>query len=527
MPHFAFDQSPAWGKLNQHSKNRLDLNALFVQDKKRFSNFSYNAPFLFADFSKQHITEGICAALLELAHECNLETKRDAMFAGEKINISENRQVLHTALRGTPDSPYYNEIESTRQQFLQFAQTVRDTSEITDIVNIGIGGSDLGPKLGIQALTPYIETEKRFHFVSNVDGFELASVLKQLKPESTLFVVVSKSFSTQETMLNAQTAKTWFENAGDSKTRSDIAKHFIGITTNTEAAKEFGIEKTFTFWDWVGGRYSVWSAVGLTLAIAIGPEHFLAFLEGAQKMDMHFKNTPLEKNVPVLMGLIDVWNRNFLNRPSRCIAPYHQGLANFPCYLQQLEMESNGKSVTQDGKNLSYSTSPVVWGEVGSNCQHTFFQMLHQGTDVVPVDFILVKQAIYPANQLLPAESFNKITEQHQVLLMNALAQSRALMIGQTREKAESGSLHCYFPGNRPSSSIVLEKLDPASLGALIALHEHRVFTSGAIWGINSFDQWGVELGKNIAKELLNSQSSVNAALDTSTAGLLQYLNKT
>lgn len=516
MPHINCSRAPSWGTLTQYAKTQPVLERLFEQDSQRFSKFSYSAPYLFADLSKQHITKEISSALITLAHECNLEGKRDAMFAGAPINTTENRQALHTALRGKAASPFHEEIESVRKQFLDYADLIRSSSKITDIVNIGIGGSDLGPKLGVQALAPYATKDKRFHFVSNVDGLELANVLKQLNPKTTLFIVVSKSFSTQETLLNAQMAKTWLNGLG----YTNIAEHFVGITTNIEAARQFGIEKTFAFWDWVGGRYSVWSAVGLTLAIAIGSENFLAFLDGAHQMDEHFKQTPLEKNLPALLGLVDVWNRNFLNRPSRCIAPYSQSLAELPLYLQQLEMESNGKGVDQTGKHLDYNTSPIIWGEVGSNCQHTFFQMLHQGTDTIPVEFILVKQPTLPSNEL-DTKVCAQIKKQHRILLTNALAQGRALMAGQ---ESNEPTQHCYFPGNRPSSSIILEKLDPTSLGALIALHEHRVFTSGAIWNINSFDQWGVELGKNITNNLLNQKLSQQLEMDSSTNGLLKYL---
>lgn len=514
-------------QLNQLAKKPLDLNHLFAQDPSRFSKFSYtDIPQFLLDLSKQHITVEILEALISLARTCQFEHKRDAMFAGEKINWTENRQVLHTALRSYSMCQHDEEVSITRQQMLEFAQSIHDTPEITDIVNIGIGGSDVGPRMAAQALSPYIQNKKNFHFVANADGFELASVLEKLQPQNTLFIIVSKTFTTQETLINAQSARYWFEQNGG----TDAAKHFIGVTANIQAALDFGIEKTFSFWEWVGGRYSIWSAVGLSLAIAIGAKNFLSFLDGAHEMDQHFSHMPLEKNIPVLLALIDIWNRNFLNRNSRCIAPYHQGLALFPRYLQQLEMESNGKSVDQQGHPLSYSSAPIIWGEVGTNCQHTFFQMLHQGTDIIPVDFILVKEPLYP-HQQLKTQVLQQLEKQHRVLLMNGLAQSRALMVGQhntpdpkAKENQSNGlPAHNIFPGNRPSTTLILDKLTPHALGALIALHEHRVFSCGIIWNINSFDQWGVELGKRIAKKLLNEHYAPDLT-DASTRGLYQYL---
>lgn len=539
MKPTSFNQTLAYQKLVKVTQSGSPvLTELFKQDPARFDTFSFNAPGIFADISKQQITSEILSLLISLAQECNIETKRDDMFRGKAINISENRQVLHTALRANdPKAPYQQQIQEVLTAMLHYAEQIRQDDQITDIVHIGIGGSDLGPRMAVQALAPFIQADKRFHFVSNVDGFELSSVLQHLTPEKTLFIIVSKTFTTQETLANAYTAKQWFCNLGG----RDIAKHFVGITTNTQAATNFGINQTFGFWDWVGGRYSIWSAVGLSLAIAIGKENFLRFLCGANHMDEHFSQEPVATNVPILLGLADIWNRNFLQRTSRCVAPYHQGLARFPAYLQQLEMESNGKSVSTYGSALHCHTSGVVWGEAGSNGQHAFFQMLHQGTDIIPVDFILVKKAIYPA---IPKRAGiqHSLQEQHHTLLMNGLAQSRALMVGKTHQKAleelahhETTSLlsreklawQKTFHGNRPSTTLLLEQLGPYELGALIALHEHRTFTVGALWGINSFDQWGVELGKCIAKTLAAStQDEIKEKLDPSTFALFQLLQK-
>ena len=387
---------------------------------------------------------------------------------------------------------------------LAYAQTVREDAAITDVVNIGIGGSDLGPQMVVRALDAFTVPGKRFHFVSNVDGHELDATLRGLKPESTLFLIASKTFTTIETMTNARSAKAWFAAQGG----TDTSRHFAALTTNVKAARAFGISTTFGFWDWVGGRYSVWSAIGLPLAIAIGAQGFRAFLAGAHAMDEHFRTAPLESNLPVRLGLLDVWYRNFHGFTSRSIAPYHSALKRWPAYLQQLEMESNGKQVDTDGAALAFGTSPVLWGEPGTNGQHAFFQMLHQGTDVVPVEFVAVKTA---RHQL----------EGHQTLLLaNVLAQAQALLVG----KSDSGG-HRNFPGNRPSTFLLLDDLTPESLGALIALQEHRVFVSGTIWGINSFDQWGVELGKVLAKDVeARLLSGDTTGLDGSTAGLLARL---
>jgi glucose-6-phosphate isomerase len=371
-------------------------------------------------------------------------------------------------------------------------------------VNIGIGGSDLGPQMAVLALDAFATRNKRLHFVSNVDGHELAATLRTLRPENTLFLIASKTFTTIETMTNAQSAKRWFEAGGG----TDIARHFCALTSNVGGANTFGITTTFGFWDWVGGRYSLWSAIGLPIAIAIGAQGFREFLAGAHAMDGHFRGTPLESNLPVRLGLLDVWYRNFLGFTSRSIAPYHSAMRRWPAYLQQLEMESNGKRVDTQGETLPFGTAPVLWGEPGTNGQHAYFQMLHQGTDVVPVEFVAVKNP----QGALPGH--------HELLLANVLAQAQALMVG----KADPGGQK-DFPGNRPSTFLLLEELTPSTLGALIALEEHRVFVSGSVWGINSFDQWGVELGKVLAKDLEPRLRSGDASgLDGSTAGLLRRL---
>jgi glucose-6-phosphate isomerase len=408
---------------------------------------------------------------------------------------------------------------------LHYAETVRDTarSGITDVVNIGIGGSDLGPRMAVLALDAFVQPGLRLHFVSNVDGHDLARVLRGLDARRTLFIVASKTFTTQETMANAHAARAWFDAEGG----TDRAAHFVGVTTNLQAAAQFGITRTFGFWDWVGGRYSMWSAIGLPIAIAIGAANFRALLDGAHAMDRHFATAPLERNLPVLLGLLDVWYRNFHRCASRSVAPYHQGLERLPAYLQQLEMESNGKGVDLAGEPLPYGTSPVVWGEPGTNGQHAYFQMLHQGTDVIPVEFIAVRTPTHT------------LAGQHAKLLANCLAQGQALMQGKSaeealRERAPTASAtlapevlarHRTFPGNRPSTTLLLEALSPRALGALVAMYEHRVFTSGALWGVNSYDQWGVELGKALCTALLPRLESGDAqGLDGSTAGLLQRL---
>ncbi|WP_284615792.1 glucose-6-phosphate isomerase [Aquabacterium humicola] len=527
------DATVAWTALQGHYEAHgrdFDLREAFVRDPQRFGAFSLQAPEVFADLSKNRWDLATRRLLVELARECGLEARRDAMFAGEPINTTEGRAVLHTALRAPKGAaPHGDEVHEVLDRMLAFAERVRDTasSGITDVVNIGIGGSDLGPQMVVPALEAYGQPGLHCHFVSNVDGHDIAPVLKRLDARRTLFIVASKTFTTQETMANAGVARAWFLAQG--QTEADIARHFVGATTNLAAAAEFGIHTTFGFWDWVGGRYSLWSAIGLPIAIAIGADHFRALLAGAHAMDRHFAETPLEHNLPALLGLLDVWYRNFHRFGSRSVAPYHQGLKRLPAYLQQLEMESNGKCVDLDGQPLPYHTSPVVWGEPGTNGQHAYFQMLHQGTEVVPVEFIAVKRPTHEHADL------------HAKALANCLAQGQALMLGKCAEAAlgekaptaspdldrEVLARHRSFPGNRPSTTLVLDQLTPRALGALIAMYEHRVFTSGATWGINSFDQWGVELGKALCNNLLPRITSGDASgLDGSTAGLLHHLTR-
>jgi glucose-6-phosphate isomerase len=517
------DRTAAWGKLNQYyaaQGAQFDVRVALQGDPDRVAKLSQAAPHIFADLSKNHLDDTSQALLMQLARECGVEPQRDAMLRGEAINTTEQRAVLHTLLRqkqapaqlnisgaatkNASSIDQLNTVHATLSAMLAYAEQVRGDVQITDIVNIGIGGSDLGPQMAVLALQAFATTGKRFHFVSNVDGHELAEALKPLQAQSTLFLIASKTFTTIETMTNAQSAKAWFLAQGG----TDTARHFAALTTNVSAANAFGITTTFGFWDWVGGRYSLWSAIGLPIAIAIGADGFRQMLGGAADMDAHFASAPLEQNLPVRLALLDVWQRNFQGYTSRCVAPYHSALRRLPAYLQQLEMESNGKRVDKDGNTLSYATSPTVWGEPGTNGQHAFFQMLHQGTDVIPVEFIAVKTPTH------------LLAGHHELLLANALAQAQALLLG----KADEGG-HKHFPGNRPSTFFVLDTLTPTSFGALIALYEHRVFVSGAVWGINSFDQFGVELGKVLATDIAKRLGSGDVQdLDASTAALLQRL---
>jgi glucose-6-phosphate isomerase len=522
------DHTEAWAALAGHFEAHgrdFDLREAFARQGDRFEAFSFEAPEVFADLSKNLLDTATLRFLLDLAHECGLEARRDAMLGGAPVNATEGRAVLHTALRAPRGSgPFGDEVHAVLDAFLAYADEVRTGGQFTDVVNIGIGGSDLGPAMATLALEACRAPALNFHFVSNVDGHDIAPVLARLDPARTLFIVASKTFTTQETMSNAAVAREWFVQRAP---QLDIAKHFVGVTTNLKAAATFGISRTFGFWDWVGGRYSLWSAIGLPLAIAIGGARFREFLAGAHAMDRHFATAPLERNLPVLLGLLDLWYRNFHRFTSRSVAPYHQGLRRLPAYLQQLEMESNGKRVDAEGRDLPYATSPVVWGEPGTNGQHAYFQMLHQGSDAIPVEFIAVRKAAHPHADL------------QRKLLANCLAQSQALMLGKTTaaalaEKPPTASAtiapevlarHRTFPGNRPSTTLVLDELTPRALGALIAMYEHRVWTSGALWGINSFDQWGVELGKALANELLpRFESRALEGLDGSTAGLLARL---
>jgi glucose-6-phosphate isomerase len=504
------DQTPAWKALTTHAAQAtgFDLRTAFAQDPERVLALSQTAPHVFADLSKNHTDAATEGLLIELARQTGLASHRDAMFRGEPINNTEGRAVMHWLLRqpegsvsGDLAAPL-KRVHDTLKPMLAYAENIRADAQITDVVNIGIGGSDLGPQMAVLALQDFVIPGKRFHFVSNVDGHELAAVLKGLKAENTLFLIASKTFTTLETMTNARSALAWFRAQGG----SDVARHFAALTTHVAAAAEFGITTTFGFWNWVGGRYSLWSAIGLPVAIAIGAQGFRDLLAGAHAMDQHFQSAPLEANLPVRLGLLDVWYRNFLGYTSRSIAPYHCALRRLPAYLQQLEMESNGKRVDRNGHALLYGTSPVLWGEPGTNGQHAYFQMLHQGTDMVLVEFIAVKKPTH------------NLADHQELLLANAIAQAQALMLGQ----ADEGG-HQHFPGNRPSTFLLLDELTPTSLGALIALQEHRVFVSGSVWGINSFDQFGVELGKVLAQDIhARLLSGDTQGLDASSAALLQ-----
>ena len=512
------DHTPAWGELRAHFESDgrcFDLREAFAQDPQRAAHFTQHAPHVLADLSKNLVSRQTEALLMRLAQECGVLAHRHAMFAGEKINTTEDRPVMHFLLRqpagtgaGQPWSQELAEVHQTLDAMLAYADRVRGDAQITTVVNIGIGGSDLGPRMATRALAAFQVPGKRFLFVSNVDGHELASVLEGLDARKTLFLIASKTFTTAETMTNARSAKRWFEAQLGDEAPALMAQRFAALTTNVQAAAEFGITTTFGFWDWVGGRYSLMSAIGLPLAISIGAQRFRELLAGAHAMDQHFLHAPPEQNLPLRLGLLDVWYRNFHGFNSRHVAPYHSLLFRWGAYLQQLEMESNGKRVDRQGQPLPFDTAPIIWGEPGTIGQHAYFQMLHQGSERVAVEFVAVKEA---AHEL----------EGHQSqLLANALAQAQALMMGK---RSEDGQRH--FPGNRPSTFLLIDRLDPASLGALIALQEHRVFVSGSVWGINSFDQWGVELGKVLARDLEPRLASGDVSgLDASTAALLQAM---
>ncbi len=523
--------------------NATDIRAAFAADAKRFSRYSTSLGDFLFDYSKCAVNDAVLDALEELAKEAGVEKKRDAMFSGEIINITEERAVLHTALRNRSNTPVLVEgkdvmpdVNAVLDAMGTFAEGIRSGAlkgatgkAITDVVNIGIGGSDLGPVMATLALAPYHDGP-RLHFVSNIDGAHIADTLKLLEAETTLFIVASKTFTTIETMTNAATARTFIaDKLGDAA----VGSHFCAVSTALDKVSAFGIgaERVFGFWDWVGGRYSIWSAIGLPLMIAIGKENFAEFLAGGHAIDKHFREAPIRENIPMLLGLIGFYHRNVLNYPSRAILPYDQRLSRFSAYLQQLDMESNGKSVTMDSKPVSCKTGPVVWGEPGTNGQHAFYQLIHQGTSIIPAEF------------LIAANGHEKnLRHQHQLLIANCLAQSEALMKGRTLEeakaqltskgmdeaKADRIAPHRVFAGNRPSITMVHDSLTPFALGRLIALYEHRVFVEGALFNINSFDQWGVELGKELATGLLPVVEGKESAEghDSSTAGLVAALLK-
>ncbi len=535
--------SEAWQALEAHRKviSETHMRELFAEDPRRFETFVLRLDDMLFDYSKNRITSRTMELLVDLARQAGLEEKRRQMFDGAKINCTEQRAVLHVALRNRSNRPILVDgedvmpgVNGVLAKMRTFVDKVRSGEwtgftglPIRNIVNIGIGGSDLGPLMVTEALKAYGSDDLRVHFVSNVDGTHLCETLRHLEPETTLFLIASKTFTTQETMANAESAKEWFlEQSGDA---SDVARHFVAISTNVEKVSAFGIDpqNMFEFWDWVGGRYSLWSAIGLSIALYVGMDRFEDLLEGAHRIDEHFRTAPLEQNVPVIMGLLGVWYNNFFDADSHAVLPYDQYLHRFAAYLQQGDMESNGKQVTLDGSRVDYSTGPIIWGEPGTNGQHAFYQLIHQGTKLVPTDFIA------------PIESHNPLGDHHRLLLSNFFAQPEALMKGKTeaearRELAEAGLgeeelaallPHKVFPGNRPSNSILFKRLTPKTLGSLVALYEHKIFVQGAIWNLNSFDQWGVELGKQLAKTILPELQGEGevAGHDASTNGLINY----
>jgi glucose-6-phosphate isomerase len=520
---------------------RLRMRALFAADPQRFERFSLRLDDILFDFSKNRITDATLAHLVELARQVGLAEKIDAMFAGEKINLTENRPVLHVALRNRSNRPILVDgrdvmpgVNHVLNKMRQFSEAVRSREwrgysgkPITDVVNIGIGGSDLGPKMVVKGLTPYCRPDLRLHFVSNVDETDLVENIKGLDQETTLFIVASKTFTTLESMVNAHSAREWLmAKAGG---ENAIARHFVAVSTNATKVEQFGIDvkNMFEFWDWVGGRYSLWSAIGLPVAIAIGMDHFEELLSGAHRVDEHFRTAPFERNIPVIMGLLGIWYNNFLGAQTQAILPYDQYLDFLPDYLQQADMESNGKSVDLQGEPIDCETGPVLFGQPGSNGQHAFYQLIHQGTKLIPCDF------------LASAQSHHHLGEHHAILVSNFLAQTEALMRGRTTEEARSEleaqgvpanqmdklAVAKTFPGNKPSNSFLYRILDPMTLGSLIAFYEHKIFVQGAIWNINSFDQMGVELGKVLAQAILKdiNVDAGHDAHDSSTNGLLNY----
>lgn len=545
-------QCPEFSALKSHyeAASKLHMRDLFAKDPKRFEKFSAQIDTkdgtILVDYSKNIITDETMKLLMNLAKARGVETLRQKMFSGEKINFTEDRAVLHIALRNRSNKPIMvdgmnvmDDVNRVLTQMRKFTEDVRSGSwkgytgkPITDVVNIGIGGSDLGPLMVTEALKPYGKDGLHVHFVSNIDGTHLAKTVATLNPETTLFIVASKTFTTIETITNAKSAREWL--LKKLKDKSAVAKHFIALSTNEEKVKEFGIlkENMFAFWDWVGGRYSLWSAIGMSIAVYIGMDNFEALLSGAHAMDNHFCSVPLEKNVPVILGMLGVWYNNFFGAQTHGLFPYDQYMHRFAAYFQQGDMESNGKYVTRSGAPVNYSTGPIVWGEPGTNGQHAFYQLIHQGTKIIPADF------------LAPVETQNPIADgvHHTILLANFLAQPEALMKGKTTEEArveleksgKSGETlekilpHKVFSGNKPTNSIMFQKLTPFILGALIAMYEHKIFCQGVIWDINSYDQWGVELGKQLAKAIqpeLEAPGPVTSH-DSSTNGLINFIKK-
>ncbi len=539
-------QLPAWKDLKEHYQeiSGLQMRDLFTSAPGRFEKFSLRLDDILFDYSKNRITEKTMELLVELARQAGLAEMIEAMFSGEKINNTEGRAVLHVALRNRSDRPILvdgedvmPEVNRVLEKMRLFSDSVRSGAwqgytgkGITDVVNIGIGGSDLGPQMVTAALAHYSHPKLRSHFVSNIDGTHLAETLKRVSPQTTLFIIASKTFTTQETMTNAISAREWF--LAEAKDEGAVAKHFVAVSTNTTEVSKFGIDPNnmFEFWDWVGGRYSLWSAIGLPIVLSIGMARFEELLSGAHKVDEHFRTRPFDKNIPVIMGLLGIWYNNFFGAETHAILPYDQYMYRFPAYFQQGDMESNGKNVTKDGEKVNYSTGPIIWGEPGTNGQHAFYQLIHQGTKLIPCDF------------LAPAQSHNPMGNHHTILIANFLAQTEALMKGKTEKEVraeltasglsgdelESLVPAKTFEGNRPSNSFLFKELAPETLGSLIALYEHKIFTQGVIWKINSFDQMGVELGKQLAKVIepeLEGDGAISSH-DSSTNGLINYFKR-
>lgn len=535
-------QTAAWQALEQHKDENLTIPQLFAENASRFNQYSLNfANQILVDYSKNAVNDKTLGLLRQLADECQLKSATEAMFSGQKINRTENRAVLHTALRNRSNTPVYvdgkdvmPEVNAVLAKMKDFCQRIISGEwkgytgkAITDVINIGIGGSDLGPYMVTEALRPY-KNHLTMHFVSNVDGTHIAETLKKVNPETTLVLVASKTFTTQETMTNALTAREWL--LSHAKDESAVAKHFAALSTNASEVAKFGIDTNnmFEFWDWVGGRYSLWSAIGLSIALSIGFENFEQLLDGAHEMDKHFRNAPIEQNIPTTLALIGIWNCNFLGAETEALLPYDQYLHRFAAYFQQGNMESNGKFVGRDGKSVSYQTGPIVWGEPGTNGQHAFYQLIHQGTKLIPCDFIA------------PAQTHNPVGDHHAKLLSNFFAQTEALAFGKSKEVVEQEFLQAgkkledvaeivpfkVFTGNKPTNSILVQKITPFTLGALIAMYEHKIFVQGVIFNIYSFDQWGVELGKQLANRILPELQGNEeiASHDSSTNGLInQY----
>jgi glucose-6-phosphate isomerase len=538
LPKINPTETESWKQLQQHFEEmkNMHIKDLFKEDAERFNKYYFAVPEIVCDFSKNIVSDTTIRLLLQLAEECGLRDAIDAMFAGEKINETEGRSVLHTALRNFSGEPVLSdgknvmpEVKKVLQQMKSFCSRIHNGEwkgytgkKIRYFVNIGIGGSDLGPLMVTEALKPYWIEGIQTYFVSNIDGSDLAEVLKKITPDETVFLIASKTFTTQETMTNAHSARDWFMKTALNE--KAVAKHFVALSTNEKDVEEFGIDKEnmFVFWDWVGGRYSLWSAIGLSFALTIGYDNFESLLEGAHEVDKHFRETTFEKNIPVLMALISLWYINFFGAQSEAILPYDQYMHRFPAYFQQGNMESNGKHVDRNGNKVTYSTGPVIWGEPGTNGQHAFYQLIHQGTPLIPCDFIA------------PVLSHNPMGEHHRILLSNFFAQTEALMNGKTREGLieekvpEALIPFKEFEGNKPTNSFLITKITPSALGELIALYEHKIFVQGIIWNIYSFDQWGVELGKQLAKKILPEleNDAEITSHDSSTNGLINAYEK-